>query len=125
MLRRNVMLRRWILPPLVLLATVPSMACVTGNEVPTEIRIRNVSAFNHDGLHVGDETYGSLPAGAETRYREFGTAYGYNYVRLEVEGEEMILQSTDYVGEMPLGPGRFTYEVGVVDLAASLCDSDR
>jgi hypothetical protein len=96
--------------------------CVTDSEDATEIRIRNVSAFDYDGLQVGVETYGRLPAGAETRYREFGTAYHYNYVRLDVEGDEMILQPTDYVGETPLGPGRFTYEVSVVDRAAGQLD---
>jgi hypothetical protein len=94
-----------------------SIACVTESG-PTEVRIRNVSGFDYDGLRVGDETYGRLPAGAETRYRGFGTAYRYNYVRLEIEGDEMILQPVDYVGETPLGPGRFTYEVRVVDRAA-------
>ncbi len=108
--------------PLVLFAAALSIGCVTGGEDPSEIRIRNVSGFDYDGLQVGEETYGRLPAGAETRYREFGIAYRYNYVRLEVEGDEMILQPTDYVGETPLGPGRFTYEVRVVDRAAGQLD---
>jgi hypothetical protein len=101
----------------VIVATALSIACVTESE-PTEIRIRNVSGFDYDGLQVGDQTFGSLPAGAETRYRDFGTAYRYNYVRLEIEGDEMILQPVDYVGETPLGPERFTYEVRVIDRAA-------
>jgi hypothetical protein len=105
----------------VVLAVVLSVACVTGSE-PTEIRIRNVSGFDYHGLQVGDETYGRLPAGAETRYRDFGTAYRYNYVRLEIEGNEMILQPIDYVGETPLGPGRFTYEVRVIDRSEGQLD---
>lgn len=108
----------------VLLAAVVSIACVTGREEPTEVRIRNVSGFDYDGLQVGDETYGRLPAGAETRYREFDTAYRYNYVRLEIEGDEMILQPIDYVGETPLGPGRFTYEVRVIDRSAGQLEID-
>lgn len=101
----------------VIFATVLSIACVTESE-PTEIRIRNASSFDYVGLQVGDQMFGSLPAGAETRYRDFGTAFRYNYVRLEIEGDEMILQPVDYVGETPLGPGRFTYEVRVIDRAA-------
>ncbi len=115
------MFGRVIVPP-VLFGAALSIGCVTGGEDPSEIRIRNVSGFDYDGLQVGEETYGRLPAGAETRYREFGTAYRYNYVRLEVEGDEMILQPTDYVGETLLGPGRFTYEVSVVDRAAGQLD---
>ena len=82
---------------------------------PSMIRIHNVSTYEYQELEVGDELYGTLGPDAYTEYREYPIAYRYNYVRLTITGDEFVLQPIDYVGETPLGPGNFTYEIDVAD----------
>ena len=97
-----------------LLLALSLVACETG---PTMVRIHNISTHDYQELEVGLESYGTLGAGQTTEYRDFGTAYRYNYVRLLIDAQEYIIQPIDYVGEVPLGEGDFTYEVDVLDLA--------
>jgi hypothetical protein len=89
-------------------------ACESG-EGTTLIRIHNASTYDYEELQVGEEAYGTLAAGAFTEYRDFGTAYRYNYVILRIGVDEFVIQPIDYVGEVPLGDGKFTYEIKVVD----------
>lgn len=86
------------------------------------IRIHNVSPYEYQALEVGDEFYGTLAPDAYTEYREYPIAYRYNYVRLTIAGDEFVLQPIDYVGETPLGPGQFTYEIDVADYLARRLD---
>jgi hypothetical protein len=90
-------------------------ACAPTTEGATLIRIHNVSTYDYDELQVGQEAYGTLPAGTFSEYRDFGTAYRYNYVLLRIGADEFVIQPIDYVGETPLGGGMFTYEIDVVD----------
>jgi hypothetical protein len=61
------------------------------------------------------EEYGDIPAGQVTDYRAVDFAYGYAYIRLTVDGKELVLQPIDYVGEVPLEPRYFTYALDIVD----------
>lgn len=90
-------------------------ACESG---PSMVRIHNASTYDYQDLQVGDETYGTLSAGQYTEYRDFGTAYRYNYVSLTIASDAFVLQPIDYVGEEPLGEGEFTYEIDVNDYDA-------
>jgi hypothetical protein len=99
---------------IILLAAVLG-GCKPGAGGATLIRIHNASTYDYDELQVGQEVYGALPAGAYTEYRDFGTAYRYNYVLLRIGADEFVIQPIDYVGEEPLGEGTFTYEIDVVD----------
>lgn len=96
-------------------------ACI-GNDGPTMIRIHNASTYDYQELEVGQHTFGDLSADGFTEYRDFGTAYHYNYVRLTIGGDEFIIQPIDYVGEEPLGEGDFTYEIDVVDYDSRALD---
>jgi hypothetical protein len=108
--------------------------CLPGpapDERPTErpgttlVRIHNASAFDLDSVVVGfaRETvaYGDVPAGGTTAYRDAGRAYRYAYVEATARGRRLVLQPFDYVGECPLGRGRFTYRL-TADPAAGTLD---
>jgi hypothetical protein len=83
----------------------------------TLVRLHNASGVSLDAVsatfsgHVAD--YGRIPAGATTDYRPAPGAYRYAFIAARVDGERYVLQPIDYVGEQPLGPGRFTYAIDV------------
>lgn len=83
----------------------------------TQIRVHNSSEYDYEALVVNDATFDELGSGENSQYQFFDTAYRYAYVRLLIDDAEFILQPIDYVGETPLGAGRFTYVIDVVDLA--------
>jgi hypothetical protein len=97
------------------LATGVLSAC-TGTFGPggsVEIRIANQSDVDFDvvivGFPYGQEEYGAVSAGGVTGYREVENAYRYAYVEVHVDGDTFVLQPVDYVGEVLLPPGRYTY----------------
>ena len=105
---------RWLLAGS--LVAVLGGGCVLGSaDGPTLVRIENDSAYDYEDLLVNFEPYGTLAAGAVTDYRDFGVAYRYTRVDAVVDGEDLLILPIDFVGETPLGPGRFTYVVSVVD----------
>lgn len=91
----------------------------------TLVRVHNASAFDLDSVVVGfaRETvvYGDVPAGGTTAYRDAGTAYRYAYIEATAQGRRLVIQPIDYVGECPLGRGRFTYRL-TADLATGSLD---
>lgn len=112
-------------PPLLLarrgfLAVVLSaLACDSpfGPEGDVEIRIANNSSFAFQRVDVvfpeDEVSYGAVPAHGATSYHSVETAYRYAYIEVQVDGEELIIQPIDYVGETPLEPGRYTYALNV------------
>lgn len=58
---------------------------------------------------------GSLGTGEAGGYRIVLRAYSYTYVIATERGEKREYQPIDYVGETPLSPGRYTYEIQVVE----------
>lgn len=88
--------------------------CASTTEVArTEIRVRNASNVAYENVIVGDRSYGDIEPGAVTDYQNWEQAYRYAYVSLTAEGKPMVIQPIDFVGETPLGAGRFTYVVTV------------
>jgi len=85
----------------------------------TTIRIKNNSKYNFCNLVVdpysGSINCGILKKGEMTCYRSVDIAYNYAYVQLFIGDKEFKLQPIDYVGEQPLGIGKFTYLIDVVD----------
>ncbi len=106
----------WCIPVIVLSAIFA--ACV--RPTMTMIRIHNASRYDYQDLQVGDQHYGTLSADEVTEYRDFDTAYHYNYARLLIDGDEFIIQPIDYVGERPLGGGHFTYRIEVTNYQTRL-----
>jgi len=96
---------------------------ITGDDTidpnATTIRLHNVSEYDFENVEInpgnGPTQYGDIASGEKTGYHPFERAYRYAYVRLFIAGTEFVIQPIDYVGETPLGPGIFTYELDVVD----------
>jgi len=76
---------------------------------PSDVRIRNGSNVDFKNVVVGSTNYGDIKSGASTAYQRWGTAYSYAYVSLISGTKPLIIQPTDFVGEPPLGEGKFTY----------------
>lgn len=80
------------------------------------IRLRNLSdtlemraAY---GIFPGDTVlFGDIPARGYSGYHPVKRAYRYAYLRVQAGGREWVLQPVDYVGEKPLEPGRYTWEI--------------
>lgn len=85
------------------------------------IRIRNGSTYAFQSVYVntsgGENTYGQLPAGQSTPYKSFASAYRYAYAKVLVDGQEVVWQPIDYVGEKKLEDGKYTYVLSIDDLA--------
>ena len=102
-----------------LISQMPSLGISKSSEETiraTRIRIKNTSPYDYELLLVGNQFFGNLKSGQETEYKIFDHAYRYNFVSLAINGQVLKLQPIDYVGEKPLGHGRFTYLIGVEDL---------
>lgn len=79
----------------------------------THLRILNQSSYTLEQVRVEVmeqvEDFGRVPPNEPTAYKPFEIAYRYAYVECVVEGQTLVLEPIDYVGETPLGPGFFTY----------------
>ena len=91
------------------------------NEDPAMVNIKIHNASEYDFCNVFmnpnsvDANYGIILSGESTCYKSFDVAYSYGYVKLYIENQEFILQPFDYVGEVPLVDGNYTYTIDVVD----------
>ncbi|MFK7783645.1 MAG: hypothetical protein AB8B56_00945 [Crocinitomicaceae bacterium] len=81
------------------------------------IRVKNVSDYDMCNfvLWPYDEKFncGIIEAGESTCYRSFDIAYSYGYLKFYISEKEFILQPFDFVGEVPLQNGYYTYSVDV------------
>jgi hypothetical protein len=85
------------------------------NHTSVKIRLRNVSQFEFTDVFVntsgGEFNYGSLNSQGVTPYHEFESAYSYAFVSLKIDGINYRIQPIDYVGEVTLPNGIYTYEI--------------
>lgn len=82
------------------------------------LRVQNASTTDFSSVLVdtgGSANYGAVSAGHYSEYRSMEIAYRYGYVKAEVDDSEFVLQPIDYVGEVPLTPGKYTYRLTIVD----------
>lgn len=107
---------------LVLLLLTLVLACetiVSGSPDRLEIRVENASASLMEDVLVWfpDQRveYGDVEPGAATAYQVIDKAYRYAYVEAAVEGDTLVLQPIDYVGETLLEGGRYTYRLDLFD----------
>jgi hypothetical protein len=79
------------------------------------IRVKNVSQFNFNEVIVntsdGENFYADINRNETTTYKPFDIAYRYAFVELRINGDIFTIQPLDYVGEVPLSPGKYTYEI--------------
>lgn len=66
----------------------------------------------------GEHIYGSVPKGTMTGYRRFQSAFRYAFISFKIDGESFAIQPIDYVGEIPLEEGSYTYKLTITDLNA-------
>jgi len=77
------------------------------------IRIKNNNNFTYDMVQVGGETqlHENIGADSFSDYLEYEEAYRYAFVEIDTAGTKYTLQPIDFVGETPLSPGFYTYEL--------------
>jgi len=76
----------------------------------TNIRVLNSS--DYDFCNVVISTTGEGRNHGEIKSK----AYRYAYVSLMIDGEDLVIQPIDYVGETPLGIGYFTYHLDIEEI---------
>jgi hypothetical protein len=85
------------------------------------IRVRNASPYVFESVDVdtsdGKNTYSQLAPGQSSDYKLFASAYRVAYARVIINGQTVVWQPVDYVGEKKLENGRYTYVLGIEDLA--------
>jgi len=86
---------------------------MTNSSCATEIRVRNDSDVDLQNVVVGGKKYGDIKPKATTDYQTWKTAYRYSSVTLIADSKPMQLQPIDYLGELELGVGHFTYVLTV------------
>jgi hypothetical protein len=84
------------------------------------VRVENASDVVFDGVIVGFlyeqgnyREYGRIEPHSVSAYRTFRHAYSYGHITVQTGGRTLTLQPIDWVGELPLSPGRYTYRVTV------------
>ena len=81
----------------------------------TEIRVKNGSDVDFKEVVVGGKAYGDIKPGAATEYQTWKKAYRYSSVTLKAGDKPLKIQPIDYVGETPLGDGKFSYILTIKD----------
>jgi hypothetical protein len=113
--------------PLVIVSVVLLMAlswtgCKKDPDGPTDIRIRNYTSSVFKNVYVntsgGEYDYGEILPGAETDYHRFDIAYRQAHITLEIDDVQYELIPVDYTYEIPLGQGKYTYELAIADTAS-------
>jgi len=108
----------WILAAALLAAVATALlpALVRPPAPPlSDIRVRNASSIDFENVVINHSNYGTVKSGETTGYQRWGPAYRYARVELYAAGKKRELQPEDYVGESPLGTGRFTYVLSIPD----------
>jgi hypothetical protein len=93
---------------LVFFPIIPALAYYSG---PSQIRVTNATEIDFQNVAVGNILFGDLRSGASSEYQTFDIAYRYAPFELQSNGEKIEYVVFDYVGEKPLGRGRFSYVI--------------
>lgn len=98
---------------------VTLFGCSNDDTSEFKIRLSNASKFNFQNITVntltGNVNFENLSPGQNTKYKVFSEAYNYAFVELQIDGKTYTLQPIDYVGEIPLEKGNYTYEISAND----------
>ena len=105
---------------LLLIFTILLLGCSENdNDAEVSIRLSNVSQYNFNNITIntstGNVAFENILSGESSPHKEFGFAYRYAFVELEIDSETFTLQPIDYVGENRLPKGDYTYQINVDD----------
>ncbi|MFA9187044.1 hypothetical protein AAGV33_03970 [Flavobacterium sp. FBOR7N2.3] len=104
---------------ILVIMTVGLFGCSNDDTSELRIRLSNASKFNFQNIKVNTSTddvnFENIVPGQNTVYKIFDTAYSYAFVELQIDGKTYTLQPIDYVGEIPLEKGNYTYEISAND----------
>lgn len=75
----------------------------------SDFTFTNVEVNTSEGI----QNYGTVLAGQETVYKRFDRAYRQAQIELFIENEKYTFIPVAYTYEVPLGQGKFTYELSV------------
>ncbi len=99
-------------------------SCKKSPEGPTDIRIRNKSGVMFKNVNVdtsgGEHNYGDVNPGGVTEYYRFDIAYREAHITLDINDIQYEFVPVDYTYEVPLGQGKFTYELSIADTVGHL-----
>ncbi len=97
------------------------ISCKKDPEGPSDIRIRNLTTSTFHEVTVntsgGEYNYGDVLPGKTTDYHRFDKAYRQAHITLKIDTVQFELVPVDYTYEVPLGQGKFTYELSIADTA--------
>ena len=98
-----------------LLIVILFFGCSPNDDEITMIRVKNLSSYDFADVVVntsgGENNYGNILAKVISEYESFDFAYSYAYIELKIDGNTYTIQPIDYVGEKPLKPGKYTYQI--------------
>lgn len=106
---------------LLLLMIILASCNITGSDAekgPVSLRIQNTGDIDFQSVRLSftgqNVNFGKLAAGQISDYQLFEKAYHYGFIEVEAEDTVYSLVPVDYVGESPLKPGQYTYELKIV-----------
>lgn len=103
------------------LATILFAMLITEpQEASIMIRIKNNSRYTLKNIKVispasGLVHFGNLHAGENSDYKTFSSGYAIAAIMAEKEGKKVEFLPDDYLGEQHLKPGKYTYEISLIE----------
>jgi len=101
-----------------LLIVILFFGCSPNDDEITLIRVKNLSSFDFVDVIVntsgGENNYGNILAETISGYKSFDFAYSYAFIELKINNDTYTVQPIDYVGETPIKPGKYTYQIDVL-----------
>jgi len=92
---------------------------IVASDDATRLRIENASDVDFTSVSVAfpdaEADYGAIATGHRSHYQRVDGAYRYGYIEVKAAGETYVLQPIDFVGEEPLDPGPYTYQLDIAD----------
>ncbi|MDN4057686.1 hypothetical protein QPK31_05530 [Massilia sp. YIM B02769] len=75
------------------------------------VRVANETGLPLQNVRINSVFFGDVPVDGVSSYQALTPAYRYAALHVDVAGKKFDLVPEDYVGETPLGRGKFTYRV--------------
>jgi hypothetical protein len=75
------------------------------------VRVANGTGLPLQNARINGISFGDVPVDGVSRYHALTPAYRYAALHVEVAGQEFDMLPDDYIGETPLGRGKFTYRI--------------